>query len=186
MSGPPLRRKDREMSCAEIDALLGRVALAHFATVGVDGRAYVVPNLFVYADSEIYLHTTAAPGHFRRNIEHDPRICVEATESGPIFPYGRFECDTSAGFASVIAFGKARVLAADADKARFFDRFLAKYADPRWARPKGFYPRLDAVAVYAITLDCVTGKYSPTPPESEQWPARDRTKSPNALIEGNG
>jgi nitroimidazol reductase NimA-like FMN-containing flavoprotein (pyridoxamine 5'-phosphate oxidase superfamily) len=180
MSQTPLRRKDKEMTVEEVDAVLGRLALAHFGTVGPDGAPYVVPNLFVYAEGRIYLHTANAQGHFRRNVEHDPRICIEAAEAGPIFPYGRFECDTSTGYASVVGFGRVHVIGAARDKASFFDRFLAKYADPRWNRPKSFYPRLDDVIVYAITLERLTGKKSPSPPESEQWPARDRTKSPNA------
>lgn len=181
MSQTPLRRKDKEMSAGEIDALLHRLALAHFGTVGPDGAPYVVPNLFVYADGQIYLHTAAARGHFRQNIEQDPRISVALTEMGPIFAYGRFECDTSTGFASVIGFGRIRILADAGAKALFFDRFLAKYADPRWARPKGFYPRLDEVVVYAIALERITGKKTAAPPASEQWPARDRTKSPGAV-----
>lgn len=181
MSQTPLRRKDKEMSAEEIDALLARLALAHFGTVGPDGAPYVVPNLFIYAEGKIYLHTANAPGHFRRNVECDPRICIEAAESGQIFPYGRFACDTSTGYASVVGFGKVRVVADAREKASFFDRFLAKYADSRWDRPKGFYPRLDDVIVYAITIERLTGKKSPSPPESEQWPARDRTKSPKAV-----
>jgi hypothetical protein len=47
-------------------------------------------------------------------------------------------------------------------------------------RLKGFYPRLDDVTVYAIAVERVTGKHCPLPPVSEQWPALDRTKSPNA------
>jgi hypothetical protein len=53
---------------------------------------------------------------------------------------------------------------------------MAKYAD----RPKSFYPRLDEVTVYAIAVERITGKHCPLPPVSEQWPALDRTKSPNA------
>jgi len=181
MSQGVVRRKDKEMSRADAEALLARAALAHFGTVGADGVPYVVPNLFVYADGEILLHTTAAAGHFRRNVEADSRICIEIAEMGQVFPYGRFECDTSASYASVIATGTVRIEPDAAEKARFFDRFLAKYADPAWTRPKSFYPRLGEVTVYRITLERITGKRGPLLPEGEQWPARDNSKSPNAV-----
>jgi hypothetical protein len=184
MSQAQLRRKDREMSADEVEQLLHRLPLAHFATVGPESEPYVVPNLFVYAERQIYLHTAAAIGHFRRNVERNPRISFTATEMGRVFPYGRFECDTTAGYASVVGFGRIDLLDDPGAKAQFFDRFLAKYADPAWQRPKSFYPRLGDVVVYAVALERITGKKAPMPAEEEQWPARDRTKSPNAAPPG--
>ena len=181
MSQGVVRRTDKAMSGAEAEEMLARAALAHFGTIGADGAPYVVPNLFVYAAGEIQLHTTAAAGHFKRNVEANPRICVETAEMGQVFPYGRFECDTSASYASVIAVGTIRIEPDTAEKSRFFDRFLAKYADPGWARPKSFYPRLDEVTVYRIALERITGKKGPLLPRGEQWPARDNSKSPGAV-----
>jgi hypothetical protein len=57
---------------------------------------------------------------------------------------------------------------------------MAKYARKDWVRPKGFYPRIDQITLYAITVERLTGKETPLPRVSEQWPAVDRTKSPNA------
>jgi uncharacterized protein len=181
MSQGAVRRKDKEANRAEVEALLQRAALAHFATVGPDGEPYVVPNLFVYADGKIYLHTTADTGHFRRNVEHGASICFELAEMGQVFPYGEFECDTTTSYVSAIGFGKIRIETDAAEKARFFDRFLAKYGDPKWQRPKGFYPRLDEVTVYCIAPERITGKKGPLLALSEQWPAKNRTKSPGAV-----
>jgi nitroimidazol reductase NimA-like FMN-containing flavoprotein (pyridoxamine 5'-phosphate oxidase superfamily) len=181
-----VRRKDKEMGRDDVEALLGRAMLAHFATVGPDGAPYVVPNLFVWAEGEVWLHTTADVGHFRRNIEHESRISFTVAELGHVFPYGEFACDTSASYASVVGFGAIRIAEDDAAKARFFDRFMAKYADPAWERPAGFYPRLGEVAVYAITLERLTGKHGALPPPAEQWPARNKTRSPGAVPHRTG
>ena len=181
MSQGIVRRKDKEMDAAEVEALLRRAALAHFATLGADGAPYVVPNLFVYDGGKVYLHTTAASGHFRANVTHSPRISFAISEMGEVFPYGEFECDTTLSYASVIGFGIIHIEADRAEKARFFDRFLAKYASPTWQRPKSFYPRLDEVVVYRIEPERVTGKKGPLPPLGEQWPARNLTKSPGAV-----
>ena len=184
MSQGIVRRKDKEMSEAEVETLLGRAMLAHFATVGADGMPYAVPNLFVYEGGKIYLHTTATAGHFATNVARSPRISFAVSEMGEVFPYGEFECDTSVSYASVVGFGAIHVEADAADKARFFDRFLAKYASPTWQRPKSFYPRLDEVTVYRINPARITGKKGPLPPFAEQWPALNRTKSPGAVPPG--
>jgi nitroimidazol reductase NimA-like FMN-containing flavoprotein (pyridoxamine 5'-phosphate oxidase superfamily) len=181
MSQGVIRRRDKEMSRVEAEELLHRAQLAHFATIGPESQPYVVPNLFVYADGLIYLHTAAGSGHFGENVAHSPRVCFEAAEMGQVFPYGEFECDTSVSYASVIGFGRISIEADPDAKARFFDRFLAKYGDPRWARPKSFYPRLGLVTVYAIEPERMTGKTGPLPLVSEQWPARNQTKSPGAI-----
>src|SRR5574341_420349 len=50
MSRGVVRRQDLAMSAEDVEDLLRRAAVAHFATVGADGEPYVVPNLFVYAE----------------------------------------------------------------------------------------------------------------------------------------
>ena len=179
MSQGTVRRKDKELSRAEIDRFLEEAAFAHFATVSANGDPYVVPNLFVYADGLIHLHTSLT-GHFLANIEARPRISFEMAEMGTVFPYGEFECDTSVSYTSVVGFGTVRIDGDPAGKARFFDRLLAKYADPKWQRAKGFYPRLDMVTVYAIEIERITGKRGPLPAVGDQWPAKNMTKSPGA------
>lgn len=181
MSQGLLRRQDKQMEQAEVERLLEKAAVAHFGTVSENGFPYVVPNLFVYDGGKIYTHNSSAPGHFRRNIAHSANLCFEVTEMGQVFPYGEFECDTSTSYASAIGFGTIRVETDPAAKARFFDLFLAKYADPAWDRPKSFYPRLEQVTVYCIEIQEITGKKGALPPLSEQWPAQNNTRSPRAV-----
>ena len=64
--------------------------------------------------------------------------------------------------------------------ARFFDALMAKYAKKDWERPKGFYPRIDLITLYSITVERMSGKETPLPGAAERWPAVDHTKSPNA------
>ena len=183
MSQGVIRRKDKEMSRAEIDRLLGAAALAHFATVSANGDPYVVPNLFVYADGLIHLHTSLS-GHFLANIEARPRISFAVAEIGTVFPYGEFECDTSVSYVSVVGFGSVRIDGDPAAKARFFDRLMTKYGDPQWQRAKSFYPRLGHVTVYAIEIERITGKRGPLPAVADRWPAKNMTKSPGAVPPG--
>jgi hypothetical protein len=44
----------------------------------------------------------------------------------------------------------------------------------------------EGVFDYAIAVERMTGKEHPLPPLSEQWPAIDRTKTPNARLPADG
>jgi nitroimidazol reductase NimA-like FMN-containing flavoprotein (pyridoxamine 5'-phosphate oxidase superfamily) len=177
---PPLRRIDKLMADAGAIGTLTRGFCGRLASVGADGWPYCVPLLYVYADGEIFVHNSAAAGHLRTNVDHDRRVCFEVDEPGEVFDYGRFECDSSVAYCSVIVFGIIRVIDDASAKQRFFDALLAKYGKPNSARPKGFYQRLDQITLYAIAIERMTGKKTPLPDISEQWPAKDRTKSPRA------
>jgi uncharacterized protein len=180
VSAPPLRRIDKLMTDERALAFLASGLCGRIASVGADGWPYCVPLLYVWAGGEVLVHNPAARGHFRSNVEHDPRVCFEVDEAGEVFDYGRFECDTSVAYRSVIVFGTIRIVEDAQAKQRFFDALMAKYGKKDSDRPKHFYPRLDEITLYAIAPEHITGKETPLPTASDQWPARDRTKSPDA------
>jgi nitroimidazol reductase NimA-like FMN-containing flavoprotein (pyridoxamine 5'-phosphate oxidase superfamily) len=165
---------------AEARELITNAYSGRVANVGSDGWPYVVPLLHVFAGDVINMHNAAVRGHFRLNVERDARACFEVDEPVRVFDYGRFECDSGLAYRSAIAYGRIEIVEDRSAKTRFFDTFLAKYGTGVPGRPKGFYPRLDEVTVYALTVERITGKHCPLPPVSEQWPALDRTKSPGA------
>jgi len=177
---PPLRRVDKMMTEARALELLARGFCGRVTSVGADDWPYCVPLLYVWADGEVRVHNSAAHGHLRANVEHNPRVCFEVDEPGEVFDYGRFECDSSVAYRSVILFGTIRIVEGDPAKQAFFDALMAKYGKPDSDRLKHFYPRLGEITLYAITPERITGKETPLPAVAEQWPAMDRTKSPNA------
>lgn len=179
-ASPQPRRTDRLMSEERARDALTRGFCGRLATIGADGYPYCVPLLYVSMDGQIFVHNTSAHGHLRANVDHNPRICFEIDHPGEVFAYGRFECDSSVAYQSVIVFGTIRVIDDRAAKQRFCEALMAKYGKPDWDRPKGFFPRLDQITVYAITVERLTGKENPLPGVAQQWPALDRTKSPNA------
>ena len=142
MSAPPqVRRKDKLMADARALDFLARGYCGRIATVGPDGWPYCVPLLYVWADGEVLVHNAAAGGHFRANVEHEPRVCFEVDEAGEVFDYGRFECNSSVAYCSVVVFGTVRIVQDTAAKQRFFDALMEKYGKPDSGRPKHFYPR---------------------------------------------
>ena len=182
MSSPPkVRRTDKLMPDARISELLSTSYCGRLGTVGADGTPYVCPLLYVWMQGRVWLHNTSARGHLQDNVRHEPRACFEIDNAGKVFPYGRFQCDTSVEYQSVLVFGRIDIIEERALKAAFFDAFMGKYFGDDPTRPKGFYPRLDGVTVYALTVERMTGKETPLPAPQAQWPTADNTKSPNAV-----
>ncbi|MBO6781868.1 MAG: pyridoxamine 5'-phosphate oxidase family protein [Alphaproteobacteria bacterium] len=187
MSGfTDVRRADRLMSDTDAATLLAQGYCGRLASAGANGWPYCVPLLYVWhpdagPHGAIWVHNTSAHGHLRANIDANPKVCFEVDEPGPVFDYGRFECDSTLAYRSVVAFGTISVISARDQKSAFFDVFLTKYRRGTSERPKGFYPRLDEVTVYAISVERLTGKEIELPDVTEQWPARDQTKTPDAV-----
>jgi len=184
MSSPQLRRQDRVLAEADAREVIRTAYCGRLATVSADGWPYVVPLLHVFDGEVITMHNTAARGHFRLNVERDARACFEADEPVKVFDYGRFECDSGLAYRSAIAYGRIQIVEDEGPKIRFFDALLAKYGTGAPGRPKSFYPRLNEVTLYALTAERIIGKHCPLPAISEQWPALDRTKTPNAKAPG--
>jgi len=182
MSSPALRRADRAMTRERSLETLAAGFSGRLATVGADGYPYCIPLLYIWMDGELHLHTTSARGHLRSNVELDSRVCFEIDEPDDVFDYGRFECDSGLAYRSVVLFGKIRIVENKAHKQRFCEALMSKYGKPDNIRPKNFFPRIDAITVYAVTVERITGKEQVLPPRSEQWPAKDRTKTPDAQI----
>lgn len=160
--------------------LLDRGRVARVATADAGGEPYVVPMIYACGADHILLHSSGA-GRFHRNIVTRPRICLEVSLAGPVFAYGSTECDSTISYESVIVAGTAVIVADRPLKQGFFDQLMAKYSDPTLNRPKSFYPRIDVVAVYRVAIEELSGKRIALPPLTEQWPAVDRTRTPNAV-----
>lgn len=186
MSSPQIRRADWLMSDERILETLALGYSGRVATVSKDGFPYCIPLLYLWIDGEVYLHTTSARGHLRANIERDRRVCFEVDEQEGVFDYGRFECDSGLAYRSVCLFGRIRIVEDRGIKQRFCETLMAKYGKPETERLRGFFPRIDAITVYAIAVERMTGKETPLPPLSEQWPAKDRTKTPYASLPACG
>jgi uncharacterized protein len=178
MSQGIVRRADKVMSEQDIVSLLDTAPVAHFGSISANGDPYVVPNLFVHHDRKLLCHTSLA-GHFRSNVVARPRVCFEISEMGTVFPYGEFECDSSVSYRSVVGFGAISIEEGKQEKIEFFDLFMSKYSSTS-GRPKSFYPRLDQITVYSLSIETVTGKYQILPAANEIWPATNKTKTPGA------
>lgn len=155
-----MRRAYRLMPDEEARAYLMRQHVSHVTTVVEVAWPYVTPLAYIYEGGDILsLHTGAEPGRFLRNLQHDPRICLEVSEIGPLHPVHRFAGNSALVYASVTVWAAIRIIDGRERKAAFFDRLLEKDGDPRWQFESG-YPAIDQIILYELPIGLLTGTRS--------------------------
>jgi nitroimidazol reductase NimA-like FMN-containing flavoprotein (pyridoxamine 5'-phosphate oxidase superfamily) len=160
------RRTDRALEDDRaIEALLHRLAVGFLAITDGD-QPYINSNLFWFdADTRrIYFHT-AGVGRTRRIVEHSPRACFSTAEMGRLLPADT-ALEFSTEYASVVAFGRVRVVDDEAEQRRGLQGLLDKYFPD--LRPGVHYrpiidEELGRTSVYAFEIDAWSGKQKPTP-----------------------
>jgi nitroimidazol reductase NimA-like FMN-containing flavoprotein (pyridoxamine 5'-phosphate oxidase superfamily) len=68
----------------------------------------------------------------------------------------------------VIAFGVIREIEDRESKQRFCEALIRKYAQHIEGRPKGEFPRLDFIRVYAIQISRIAGKRTIQPVQARE------------------
>lgn len=155
-----MHRHQRLMPDEEARAFLQTQKVAHVATSGGDGWPYVVPLIYIYEGGDrLFVHTGNHGGHFERNIQQQPRACVEVSNMGDVQPGRTYACQSALVYASVVTFGAVRIVDDLAAKTWFFDRVLQKYGDPAWVFEPG-YPQIGRIVLYEQTIEVMTGKRS--------------------------
>jgi nitroimidazol reductase NimA-like FMN-containing flavoprotein (pyridoxamine 5'-phosphate oxidase superfamily) len=153
-------RKDRAKDDTWIKAFIQRVPFGMLATE-FQGQPFIKPTLFVYDEAEhaIYIHG-ALVGRMRTNLETNSRISFCIAEMGRLLPADT-AMEVGVEYASVVAFGKAELIA-DTDQARrglqlLLDRYfphLKPGIDYREILPQ----ELDITSVYRIKIESWSGK----------------------------
>ena len=129
MSAPSfaVRRADLEMDAKSAAAALARGYAGSLATTGPEGWPYVVTLLYVWDNEIVYVYNSRADGHLSRNIDAGSRACFLVDEPGSVYGYGRFDCDTSLSYSSVMVFGSVERVASREAKKSFCDNLMRKY-----------------------------------------------------------
>ncbi len=152
-----MRLKEKAMNLEEAHSFLAAAPVGRLATISENGYPYVVPVHFVYLDNKIYFHC-AKEGHKLENIKKTPFVCFEADEMTGIIDADE-PCDTSTGFKSVIAFGKAQIVEDESIKIRALKEIIRKYI-PESANSPLVQESVAATAVVEIEIEQISGKAS--------------------------
>ena len=148
-----MRRKDKELSEKEISDILAEFTHGTLSVIGDNGYPYGVPVSYVYTNGKIYFH--CAPfGHKLDNIKKELQVSFSVIAKDDVVPekYGT-------DFASVIAFGKARIIEDSTEMKETHIPFIEKYS-------KDFYDggikymnsSIGKMVMVEITVDHITGK----------------------------
>lgn len=156
----PVRRGDRAADDTWIRGFLHQAPFGVLATVD-NGQPFMTPNTFLYDEAAhaIYLHT-AASGRMRGNIEGHDRVCFCAAEMGRLLPADT-ALEFSVEYASVVVFGRAAVVAVEAEAKRALQSLLDKYF-PHLQSGRDYRAivraELERTAVFRVDIEHWSGK----------------------------
>lgn len=115
---------------ATVHAILDAAALCHIAYV-VDGRPYCTPTLFWREGDRLYWHGSSATRMLRNQSEGEP-VCVTVSHLDSLV-LARSAFNHSVDYRSVMAFGRARVIDDEGEKARALAAMIDRFYPGRWA-----------------------------------------------------
>lgn len=153
------RMRENQLTLKQMEKLLNKQQIGHFATVNEDGRPYVTPMHYAYLNGKIYMHGLPL-GQKLDNLKKNPYVGFEVQKCGK-FKLARnpkTACNVNTEYESVIITGTAEVI-------QDFDIKEAAL----WAIVKKYVPELETlpmpanaikgVAVIEITIEAMTGKF---------------------------
>jgi len=152
-----MRRSDREiLDRTRIDAIIRSCAVCRLGVIS-DGEPYVVPLSFGYDGMAVYLHM-AGSGRKLEALRREETVCLEWDIPGDVIR-GIEACAWGLRYASVIAWGRPKVLTDAEARQAGLNHIMAHYAPDHAGEPWTYDPaRLARTVVVRISLERVTGK----------------------------
>lgn len=148
-----MRRKNQALSAEACREILSRGSTGILAVQGDDGYPYTVPLNFVLDGDRIYFHC-ARQGHKLDAIRRSSKVSFCVVDRDQVLPEV-----FSTQFASVVVFGRARVVEDPEECHHGLVKLLEKYATAFMeAGQKEIRAEWDAVQVVAIEIEWLSGK----------------------------
>jgi nitroimidazol reductase NimA-like FMN-containing flavoprotein (pyridoxamine 5'-phosphate oxidase superfamily) len=150
-----MRRSDKQITDpAEIEALLRSAELCHLSMVN-DGKPYVVPMNFGYANGALYFHS-APEGRKIDVLRKNPKVCFSVIGKYDL-KTGEKACSWTAKYSSVIGTGKASILEDRVEKEKGLAILMKQYSEDEYDFSD---EKLDGVVVIKVEIETLTGKSS--------------------------
>ena len=159
---------------AFIKGFLQQATIGHLAH-SRDDQAYITPTNFWYdqARHRIIFHSNIA-GRMRDNLEHNPKVCLEASEYGRFLP-ANTALEFGIQYRSVMVFGTVQILTDNQEKTGVLNNLLNKYF-PNMTPGQEYRPiteqELARTTVYALQIESWSGKenWDEQAEELPDWP----------------
>ncbi len=148
----PTKRHDQYLPREKAEALLQSASSGVLSLCGDGGYPYGVPVNFAYDNGKIYIHSSAA-GHKLDAIARSEKVCFTAICKDTIVE----EAYTSY-FASVIAFGTAKVITDDTGRRHGLARLIEKYCPHMPAGKNAEMAHCPNALIIEVTVEHMTAK----------------------------
>lgn len=122
-----------------------------------EGRPYIVPLNFGYQAKRLFFHT-AVQGRKLDIIQRNESVCFEVESDNNRIIESSEACGWSMRYASVIGFGRARLIDDPAQKRAALDIIMRHYSDRSYTYPDDV---LAKTAIIRIDIEGMTGKRKP-------------------------
>lgn len=148
-----MHKSDRQLAMEDVKELLLKGHHGTLSVNGDDGYPYAVPVNYVYLNDAIYIHS-AKYGYKIEALEKDDKVCFSAIISSNVLP-----SHFTAEFESVVAFGKASMVADDTEKQEVLETFITRMAPGREeAGAKMIQANFSKTAIIKVNVESMTGK----------------------------
>jgi len=152
-----MRRSDKQISdLTELESIIFSASLCHLSMVD-DGKPYVVPLNFGYANGALYFHS-APEGRKIDVIRKNPEVCFNFVGRYDLVT-GESACSYSARYTSVIGTGTARIITDREEKGKGLEILMKQYSDEEYDFTQ---EKLDGVVVIRVEIGTLIGKSSDT------------------------
>jgi hypothetical protein len=151
------------MSEKDACEFLAAGTVGRLATCDEAGQPYVISLNYVYCEGKFYFHSKLT-GRKLDNLAQNNRVCFEVSETIKITSPDDLPCACATRYASVVAFGTARILADNTEKAAALNQLVEKYETKPYAAVDEQHAA--GCAVVEIRIDKITGKRNVDPEEA--------------------
>ena len=151
----------RWMSEEEAHRFLAERTEGRLATCDGAGQPYITPLNYLYRDGKLYFHSKLT-GRKLDNLAGNSRVCFEVSETAKISVSNDRPCACATRYASVLAFGAARVISDNAEKAALLNLLVEKYAAGKPYQPVE-EQHAAGCAVVEILIEEISGKRNVDP-----------------------
>ena len=150
----PMRRFKQQLTEADCFAVLQTAKRGVLAVHGDDGYPYAVPLNFVFdaQTDTLYFHA-AKEGHKLDAIRQNDKVCFTAWNDGY-----KQSGDWAWYVTSVVAFGKAEVIADDTARDKWLRALAAKYFPPEENVEADMARNAPRALVVAVRIEHMNGK----------------------------
>jgi len=150
-----MRRKDKEVSeLAQIEAIINGANICRLGLCD-DGKVYIVPMSFGYANRKLYFHS-AKEGKKIEILKLNPNVGFEIDIDLGLVSH-KVACDWSNKFKSVIGSGRVSFVEDSNQKITALNIIMQNYSAAEFKFPKG---SVSSTLVFMIDIEEMTGKQS--------------------------